>query len=100
MEVKVALYSLPIITLINYVSEQSLLRPYVTRDEKFLTRLVYTAASLGVILVINRQFERLEHKKMCDQDKEFLEQWGHIQSPYHSSLSDSDSSVQELIIYP
>lgn len=100
MEVKVALYSLPIISLINYVGEQSLLRPYVTRDEKFFTRLVYTAASLGVILAINRHLTKIQHKIMCDQDKEFLEQWGHTQSPYHSSSSDSDSSVEELIIYP
>ena len=100
MEVKVALYSLPIITLINYVGEQSLRRPYVSKNEQFLTRLTYTVASLGVILVINRHLTKIEHKKMCDLDKEFLEQWGHIQSPYHSSSSDSDSSVLELITYP
>lgn len=54
---------------------------------------------VGTVVAVDRYTDHCKQKKMLQDGREFLEQWGHIRSPYHSSLSVSDSSVEELISY-
>jgi len=95
---KVVIYSLPIIMALNYFGERNLRGEYITQSQILTTRLLYSLMSIATVLAINDKLCKDNYKKMCDKDREFLREWGHI-SPYHSSLRESDLSVEELITY-
>jgi len=92
---RVFLYSFPVVTAINWLSERSL---KTSRKGVIMrTRLLANALSILAVISIHQAMEREYQKKISEEDKEFLQQWGHIRSPYHCSHSESD--VSELIIY-
>ena len=95
---KVIMYSLPIIMTLNYFGERNLTSRFTPQSQKIITRLMYSLMSIATVLAINDKLCKDTYNKMCDKDREFLREWGHI-SPYHSSLQESDSSVEELIFY-
>jgi hypothetical protein len=96
--VKVALYSLPLITAINYIVESQLNPDYYPFRNPLPFRLMGAGASVAVVLAIHRRLSLEHHKKLCAQDREFLCKWGHT-SQYHSSLSEDSLSVEALISY-
>jgi hypothetical protein len=93
----VFLYSFPVVTVINWAAERSLQDPYTSQGSIVRTRLLANALSILAVISIHQSMEREYQKKISEEDKEFLQQWGHIRSPYHSSSSESD--VTELITY-
>jgi hypothetical protein len=95
---RVLLYSMPIIMTLNYFGERNLTRSYTSQSKIFTTRLLYSLMSVMTVLAINHKLSKGIYEKMCDKDRAFLREWGHI-SPYHSSLRESDSSVEDLISY-
>jgi hypothetical protein len=95
---RVVLYSLPIIMALNYFGERNLRSRFTSQSQILTTRLLYSLMSVATVLAINDSLCKDTYNKMCDKDREFLREWGHI-SPYHSSLRESDSSVEELIYY-
>jgi hypothetical protein len=95
---KIVIYSLPIIMTLNYFGESNLRSRFTTPSKMITTRLLYSLMSIATILIINDKLSKDHHNKMCAESREFLREWGHI-SPYHSSLRESDSSVEELISY-
>ena len=95
---RVVIYSLPIIMALNYFGESNLTSRFTPQSQKLTTRLLYSLMSIATVLAINDKLSKDKYNKMCNKDREFLREWGHI-SPYHSSLRESDSSVEELISY-
>ena len=96
--VKVALYSLPLVTAINYMVESQLNPDYFPYRNALPLRLMGAGASIAVVLAICRRLSLEHHKKMCAQDREFLCKWGHTLQ-YHSSSLEDSLSVEALISY-
>ena len=96
--VKVALYSIPLVTAINYMVENQLDPYYYPYRNSLPFRLMGAGASVAVILAIHRSVWLEHQKKMCAQDREFLCRWGHT-SQYHSSSLEDSLSVEALISY-
>lgn len=103
---QVILYSVPVVTAINYMIESpqtsvtSVVNPfYRSPSPTFSSRLFGALLSVVAVVAINKQVWNNKQKKLCHDGKEFLEAWGHCKSPYHSSSSDSDLSLEGLISF-
>lgn len=103
---QVILYSVPVVTAINYIVESPTQAPllsvnpfYRNAPPSLPSRLFGALLSVVAVVAINKHVWNNKQKKLCQEDKEFLVRWGHCKSPYHSSSSDSDSSLEGLISY-
>ena len=92
------LFSSTVVTLITMLSESSLERPYTSRDQKTLTRIIASVASALAVLKIVEFYKNKETEKKSKEEVEFLEQWNHISSPSFSESS-SSHSISSLISY-
>ena len=92
------LYSIPLVSIISLISEQSLRSVYTTPAQRSLTRLLENLINVGIVIAISQKVYKEKRNVLDKENMLFLEQWGHT-SPYHSSLQDSAESLSALIVY-
>lgn len=92
------LYSSAVITMITMLSESSLERPYTSKNQKTITRIIASIASAVAVLKIVEYYKNKETEKKSKEEVEFLEQWRHISSPSFSESSDT-FSISSLLSY-
>ena len=95
---KVLVYSIPLVTIVSLIGEQSLRSVYTTPAQRSLTRLLENLINVGIVIAISQKVYKEKRNVLDKENMLFLEQWGHT-SPYHSSLQDSAESLSALIVY-
>ena len=95
---KVLAYSIPLVTIVSLIGEQSLRSVYTTPAQRSLTRFLENLINVGIVIAISQKVYKEKEELLEIKHKDFLERWGHC-TPYHSSLQDSAESLSALIVY-